>query len=125
MMSRRMDQEYGSFLDPTNPQDLAHRDTVHARIDARWEAFVSKRDDLDALFSGKVQWDLPGWMAQHLGAIDPALCWEFGGARNTEGHRLVITPESARHLRPLVDTVLERAPKFAGWGGSRRLRGAG
>ena len=31
------------------------------------------------------------------------------------GHRLVITPESANHLRPMVDTLLDRAPKLPGW----------
>jgi hypothetical protein len=31
------------------------------------------------------------------------------------GHRLVITPEGARWLRPLVRTVLERAPRINGW----------
>lgn len=31
------------------------------------------------------------------------------------GHRLVITPEAATHLRPMVATLLERTPKLAGW----------
>jgi len=31
--------------------------------------------------------------------------WEFGPAVNKEGHRLVITPESAHHLRPLVNRI--------------------
>jgi hypothetical protein len=41
--------------------------------------------------------------------------WEFGRAIHTRGHRLVITPESRRDLRPLVDSILKRAPKIDGW----------
>ena len=42
--------------------------------------------------------------------------WEYGPAvRQENGRRLVITPESQRHLRPMLRTILERAPKIAGW----------
>ncbi|MGA2496632.1 MAG: hypothetical protein ABSH20_02765 [Tepidisphaeraceae bacterium] len=54
-------------------------------------------------------------MEDHLQSIDPRLMWEFGPAVSGDGHRLVITPESNRQLRPLVDSVLNRAPKLAAW----------
>jgi hypothetical protein len=54
-------------------------------------------------------------MHDYLGAIDPRLMWEYGPARSQEGHRLVITPEAERWLRPVVRSLLERAPKIAGW----------
>jgi hypothetical protein len=54
-------------------------------------------------------------MAQHLGAIDERLMWEYGPAVVSEGHRLVITPEANRFLRPLLDTLLEKAPQVDGW----------
>jgi hypothetical protein len=41
--------------------------------------------------------------------------WEYGPAVKGEGHRLVITPESRHDLRPLVSTILCRAPTIAGW----------
>ncbi len=52
---------------------------------------------------------------EHLGAIDTALMWEFGPAIRGEGHRLVITPESRRDLRPLVRRILGLAPRLDGW----------
>jgi hypothetical protein len=41
--------------------------------------------------------------------------WEFGPAVEVAGHRLVITAESAHELRPLVRTILARAPSLEGW----------
>jgi hypothetical protein len=61
------------------------------------------------------KWDLPAWMERHLQAIHPHLMWEYGQALTGKGHRLVITPEQARHLRPMTDTILARAPKLKGW----------
>ena len=103
------------FADPANPNEMAYRQRTLAAIDAWWRAFQSKTTDLDALFSNRSSWDLPRWMADHLGAIHPRLMWEYGRAKRGPGHRLVITPEGSRWLRPVVRTVLERAPRIAGW----------
>src|SRR5262249_22159803 len=65
------------------------------------------------LFAGRKQWDLPAWVQKHLQAINKHLMWEFG--RQRDGRYLVITPEAKRHLRPLVETILERAPRLDGW----------
>jgi hypothetical protein len=54
-------------------------------------------------------------MHRHLGSIHPGLMWEYGPAVRQEGHRLVITPEARRDLRPLVEQILARAPKIPGW----------
>ena len=54
-------------------------------------------------------------MRKHLQAINEHLMWEFGPAVQGKGHRLVVTPESRRYLRPLVRQVLERTPKLGGW----------
>ena len=80
-----------------------------------WTAFAQQAPQIDRLFRGHEEWDLPEWMQEHLGAIHPDLMWEFGPAVKTEGHRLVITPESRRELRPLAREVLRRAPALAGW----------
>ena len=86
-----------------------------SRIDAWWEEFAANTDRLTRLFKQEEQWDLPAWMHDHLGVIDGRLCWEYGPAIETRGHRLVITPESTRELRPLAATIIERAPKVPGW----------
>jgi hypothetical protein len=103
------------FADPANPQEMARRNQAFGAIDAWWRAFQGKTTDLSALFQRKSEWDLVRWMHDYLGAVDPRLMWEFGPARSQEGHRLVITPESVRWLRPLVRSLLERAPRIAGW----------
>jgi hypothetical protein len=103
------------FADPDDRAEAAARKRVLARIKDWWAAFEDKAPAVGSLFRGKKEWDLPGWMHDTLGAVDPNLCWEYGPAVRTEGHRLVITPESRQYLRPLVRTVLDRAPDIAGW----------
>ncbi|MBO0699109.1 MAG: hypothetical protein J2P46_12000 [Zavarzinella sp.] len=103
------------FPDPDDRTEAADRKRTLGRIKDWWAAFADKAPALGDLFRGKRQWDLPKWMHQNLGAVDPNLMWEFGPAVRTEGHRLVITPESRQHLRPLVRTILDRAPDLAGW----------
>jgi hypothetical protein len=103
------------FADPANPQEMARRNQVFGAIDAWWRAFQGKTTDLSALFRRKSDWDLVRWMHDYLGAVDPRLMWEYGPARSQEGHRLVITPESERWLRPVVRSLLERGPKIPAW----------
>ncbi len=96
------------------PEEDAARAMLLTRIEAWWRAFAIKSGDLDRLFTNQSEWDLVGWMEQHLQSIDPRLMWEFGPG-STGGHRLVITPETDHHLRPLVDEILARAPTLPGW----------
>jgi hypothetical protein len=103
------------FADPANPQEMARRNQVFGAIDGWWRAFQGKTSDLSAFFQRKSEWDLVRWMHDYLGAVDPRLMWEYGPARSQEGHRLVITPEAERWLRPVLRSLLERAPKIAGW----------
>lgn len=103
------------FVDPTNRSEMEFRARTLRSIDAWWQAFAAQTDKFDALFSRSDDWDLPAWMDEHLGAVEPRLMWEFGPALRQKGHRLVVTPEAAHELRPLVRTLIERAPPLAGW----------
>ena len=103
------------FTESSAADESAERETTSALIDEWWKVFVSKTEDLSALFEGRSKWDLPAWIQRHLQAIDDRLMWEFGPARGIDGHRLVITPEADRQLRPLVGEILRRAPKIDGW----------
>jgi hypothetical protein len=103
------------FADSHNGAAARHKQEVIAKIDAWWKEFQTHVDDLKGLFSNQKRWDLPGWMQQHLQGIDERLMWEFGPDYVLGGHRLVITPEAKRTLRPVVETMLERAPKLPGW----------
>lgn len=103
------------FVDPADRAESIERNATIARIESWWAEFSKSSDRIRALFSRQADWDLPAWMENHLQAIEPQLMWEFGPAVKGEGHRLVITPESAHHLRPLVQAILDRAPKLEGW----------
>jgi hypothetical protein len=109
------------FIEPMNLKEQRERAEITAKIDSWWQQFQKAANHLNALFTNKKPCafkssdDLPKWMATHLQAISPKLMWEFGPAVKKEGHRLVITPESAFHLRPLTNAILKRAPKISNW----------
>jgi hypothetical protein len=85
------------------------------RIDAWWASFAARANDIDDYFAKSGEFDIPAWMHEHLDAIDVHLMWEFGPTIKKPGHRLVITPESRRDLRPLVKQILDRAPLLERW----------
>lgn len=95
--------------------EATERRELESKVAGWWSAFSDKRHEIDDLFNRRAKWDLPEWMAETLQSIDDELMWEFGGAIRTEGHRLVITPEVRRDLRPLVRYVLRQAPQLEGW----------
>src|SRR5947209_19826910 len=102
------------FQDPHDRREAERRDRVLAKIERWWRTFRSSLIDLNDLFLGRSEWDLPRWMTENLQSIDPGLMWEFGGDLKG-GRRLVITPEARAHLRPLVQVILKMAPRLAGW----------
>jgi hypothetical protein len=102
------------FTPDQSPEEGRARAAALARIEEWWQAFSARTDDLERFFDNQAQWDLAGWMQQHLQGIDPRLMWEFGPGVD-QGHRLIITPEGEHHLRPLVDEIITRAPQLPGW----------
>jgi hypothetical protein len=99
-----------------HPSESAARELALGRIDDWWRAFAAAVPRLDGFFRQRDPWDLAGWMREHLGVVDERIMWEFGpGTRGGDGHRLVLTPEGEHQLRPLVEAVLARAPRLAGW----------
>jgi hypothetical protein len=104
-----------AFADGSDARERKEREAVVGKIEAWWREFAGRTEDLDAMFNNRKQWDLPGWMERQLQGIDERLMWEYGHAVKGEGHRLVITPEGEKQLRPLVGEILRRAPKMPGW----------
>lgn len=103
------------YADPNNAAEMSYRQETQAAIDGWWRAFQKRAPDIVRVFSRQSEMDLPGWMIEALGAVHPEIMWEYGPALRGAGHRLVITPEMNHHLRPLVRSLLERAPRMPGW----------
>lgn len=96
------------------PAEATDRNAKIRDIDAWWDAFRGAAPRIVESFDSRSAHpviDLPRWMLDHLGAVDDQLMWEFGPALRGKKHRLVITPESTRRLRPLCDQLLTRAPE--------------
>jgi hypothetical protein len=103
------------FPDLSHPAEAAQvRQTMQA-IERWWQAFQDQAAEIPKLARSSKKKALAQFMEQTLQAIHPSLMWEFGPAVRQAGHRLIITPESQRWLRPLVRTILQRAPQVAGW----------
>ena len=111
------------FVDPQDASETTRRNRMSRRIERWWELFAARARDMDLMLRGKLRWDLQGWMEENLQSLEPSLSWEF--STDAEGgHELVLTPESRKELRPLVDAFLARAPTLPGWTfrGYRRIR---
>jgi hypothetical protein len=86
---------------------------VESKMQQFWSAFEERSRELEALLDGEGEFDLARFMADQLEPIDHRLTWEFGPSER--GHRLVITPEADRHLRPMVARMLALAPALPHW----------
>lgn len=84
-------------------------------IDNWWQEFSKNQQKIDDAFTKGSNFDIVKFMNGNLNCIHENISWEFGPAVNGNGHRLVITPESYKQLRPLVNEILKRAPKFERW----------
>ena len=102
------------FLQTGQNRDEAARQAVLNLMDSWWSAFGAKREELLAYFKNERPLDVAAWMQKHLQRIDERLMWEFGPGLKG-GHRLVVTPEVHRELRPMVDTLIGRCPGYEGW----------
>jgi hypothetical protein len=92
------------------------REEILARIDAFWRLFAEKAERLASQVLGRHE-EVAAFMQEHLSPIDPGIAWELGPEPEGGGahHALALTPEVRRHLVPLVDVVLARAPRLPGW----------
>ena len=107
------------YVMPNDVESLRHREATLRRIAGFWEAFAQRLPEVEARLRGEADWDLVAWMDAQLAAVHPRLRWEFSanatGAAGAGGWLLVVTPESAHHLRPLGESVVRRAPALPGW----------
>lgn len=81
-----------------------------------WNNFSLVNKKISALFSklGDKNFDLPRWMKENLQSIDKNITWEFYSGIFKK-HRLVITFEERRRLKPLVKKIISDAPELEEW----------
>lgn len=105
------------YLDNPSAAERSARDDLIAHIDAWWKSFAAEEPAIEAhlMNMSESDYDLPGFIGRHLDAIHPQIMWEIGPPIRGEGRRLVITPEASHAIAPIVDIVLERAPKLPDW----------
>lgn len=80
-----------------------------------WAFFMEAEDKISDYFMHGIDFNVVEFMQDNLQCINSNLMWEFGPAISKKGHRLVITPESRKDLRPLVKAILENAPELSNW----------
>ena len=102
------------FIRSSDQAAIQQREAMLQKIAAWWDAFAHSLHDVEAHLHTADWSQLHAWTADHLHAVEPRLSFEFG-TDPEEGYYLVITPESAWNLRPMVQTLLQRAPRLAGW----------
>ena len=103
------------FPDPNHVSETERRTAVLLGVDRFWQRFTQAAPQLIATFSRDAEFDIPEFMEQHLSTVDSRLMWEFGPPLRDGEQRLVITVESERQVRPLLDALLARAPQLPGW----------
>jgi hypothetical protein len=103
------------FLDDSKSSNKKYREEMMVLINSWWAHFQNKRKNIEAFLDGRAQMDLEDFMADSLQSIDENLMWEYGTEPGGGKYQLVITPETERHLRPLVETIVATAPKLNNW----------
>src|SRR5215211_7457155 len=103
------------FINPRDAESVRRRQATLERIEAWWAAFSERARGIEPMVQRGEQAALHAWMRQHLLPFHPALQWEFGIDPEDGNHLLVITPGRQLRLRPMVDSLLRRAPALPGW----------
>ncbi len=103
------------FKNESGLDDIVLRESISGRIDDWWIEFCNHRDQIIDYFINQSDFNVEGFMQDTLQSIHPGISWEFGPAVNKEGHRLVITCENKKFLRPLISEILNRVPEIDDW----------
>ncbi len=102
-----------ALLGPQQPQEAQEHARLDAAIDRWWVEFARILHEVTRWIDEKAP-SRHEVLADPLHAIHEELMWEVGPSQGG-GRFLAITPESNRGLRPLVGTLLQRAPRIPNW----------
>jgi hypothetical protein len=99
------------FVDENNAAELEHRRSTIERIDKFWGWFERSFGQSGELVMSPDNYRCARSVSQELSKVHKALGWELSPKVNDE-RRFVVTPEASHFLHPMVETMLERAPKM-------------
>lgn len=102
------------YIRSSDEASVQNRTQSLARIAAWWDAFVAAVPDLERGAREGPPEPVRAWLDAQLAAVDPNLRGEVHVGEEG-GYTLVVTPETHFHLRPMVQTLLQRAPDVTGW----------
>ena len=103
------------FINPRDEASAQRRQATLERIETWWAAFAERARGFEPIIQRGEQASLHAWMRQHLLTVDPRLQWELGFDVEDGTHFLVVTPGRRLHLRPMVESLIRRAPAVPGW----------
>lgn len=104
------------FNDSSIPEEAAYKAGTLAKIDTFWREFEKNKDSLNPNIGKKTSETVPPFMKKYLSDINPYIMWELKVDPNDESiTNFTITAESEPALRPILKTMVERAPKLKEW----------
>ncbi len=110
-----MEELRWKYAESFGAEDSALRNHWEDQMNNWWIAFYQHHEKLaKELKSGKADF-LSQFMQEHLQSKVADVAWEFGFDTETKKYQLVLTPEDDLELRPLIDTLIARAPQLKDW----------
>ncbi len=102
------------FIDARDQQAIDRRNAMLPRVNGFWAAFSDRAVAIErAIQQGAVE-DEAAWADEQLSFIDTRL--KSAPELTEEGHcTMTVTPGSHLQLRPMVRSLVRRAPQLAGW----------
>jgi hypothetical protein len=102
------------FADESNPRELALKQETIARIDTFWNLFGQRCESWRTDFGNSGSKSMVHFLQPAIATIEDGIMWECGPGDDSN-FALDLTAETNYFLRPIIQTVLERAPQIPGW----------
>jgi len=104
------------FADGNVPGELELKEQTLAKIERLWSQLNIDGNELMAQLEQGQSENLVKWVCQYVQVIDKRVMWEVGPAANDENiHKLSLSAEAHDELKPIIDTIVNDAPKIEGW----------
>lgn len=103
------------FIDSNNPAGAAEVARIEKQTAEWWQAFQQNTANLQRFLTDKdFEWDIESFVEENLQSISPNIMWEIDGI-DEKNFFFCITAEDERHLHPLVEYIISKAPEIEYW----------